>query len=54
MMEELSCLEYYSSGFKLDQLSYTLKDCIKGIKANNKEEVQTAKLAPKNTSSFFD
>ncbi len=53
MMEELSYLEYYSSGFKLDKLSYTLKDCIKGIKVNNKEEVQTAKLAPKNTSSFF-
>ncbi len=29
MIEELSCLNYYSSGFKLDSLSYSKKDCIK-------------------------
>ena len=46
MIEELSCLNYYSSGFKLDSLSYSKKDCIKlKTKYRNKEEVITAKLA---------
>ncbi len=54
MIEELSSLDYYSSGFKLDKLSYTLKDCIKEKNTNNKEEVLTAEMASKNTSSFFD
>lgn len=46
MIEELSCLNYYSSGFKLDSLSYSKKDFIKSkTKYRNKEEVITAKLA---------
>ena len=45
MVEELSCLNYYSSGFKLDKLSYTLKGKSKleaKTEYKNKEEVQTA------------
>ena len=45
MVEELSCLNYYSSGFKLDKISYTLKGNTKPeIKTENKnkEEVHTA------------
>lgn len=42
MVDELSCLNYYSSGFKLDKLSYSLKGSTKlDIKTEykNKEEV---------------
>ena len=56
MMEELSCLNYYSSGFKLDSLSYPEKTCTKTKyknRYNNKEEVMTAKAAITITSSFF-
>ena len=55
MKDELSCLNYYSSGFKLDGLSHSKKSDSKiELKYNNKEEVKTAKLALEITSSFFD
>ena len=46
MIEELNYMDYYSSGFILDRLSYSLKISTKNInKYDNKEEVKTAKLA---------
>ena len=43
MIDELSCLDYYSSGFKLVNLSYSKKSSIKSkSKYMNKEEVITA------------
>lgn len=45
MVEELSCLNYYSSGFKLGKLSYTFKESTKletKTEYENKEEVITA------------
>ena len=43
MIDELSYLDYYSSGFKLVSLSYSKKSCIKEKnKYINKEEVPTA------------
>ena len=55
MIDELSCLNYYSSGFKLDSLSYSKTQALK-LENNyiNKEEVITAKMALTITSSFFD
>ena len=45
MMDELSCLNYYSSGFKLGSLSYSKRLALK-TKSNyiNKEEFVTACL----------
>ena len=46
MIEELNYMDYYSSGFILDRLSYSLKLSNKNInKYDDKEEVKTAKLA---------
>ena len=43
MIDELSCLDYYSSGFKLVSLSYSKKSCIKSKSEYiSKEEVITA------------
>ena len=43
MIDELTYLDYYSSGFKLVFLSYSKKSCIKEEnKYINKEEVPTA------------
>ena len=54
MMEELSCLNYYSSGFKLVSLSYSKKACRRiESKYINKEEVINANKAITITSSFF-
>ena len=46
MIDELTYLDYYSSGFKLVSFSYSKKSCVKEKnKYINKEEVPTAKKA---------
>ena len=54
MIGELNYLSFYSSGFKLDKLSYSKKVSIKSTtKYKNKEEVITAVVAKLITSSFL-
>ena len=54
MIGELNYLSYYSSGFKLDKLSYSKKVSIKSTtKYRNKEEVINAVEAKPITSSFL-
>jgi len=56
MIEELNYLDYYSSGYILDRLSYSPKESISiksKTKYENKEEVKTAEQATGFTSSFL-
>ena len=54
MIGELNYLSYYSSGFKLDKLSYSKNASIKSTTENkNKEEVIIAIAGKTITSSFL-